>query len=117
MRQLADLSKTPILALAGEGVIHHFRRRYHGTLILNVGIDRKHGAELLREGFGDLIAFGRDYIANPDLVECIRLDAPLNEQRPEGYFGSASVDDTDYPFLKAQTGEMAGNTSTEQTHA
>jgi N-ethylmaleimide reductase len=60
MRQLADLSKTPIPALAGDGVIHHFRRRYHGTLILNVGIDRKPGAELPREGFGDLIAFGRD---------------------------------------------------------
>ena len=82
MRQLADLSKTPIPALAGDGVIRHFRRRYHRTLILNVGIDRKHGAELPREGFGDLIAFGRDYIANPDLVERIRLDAPLNEQRP-----------------------------------
>jgi hypothetical protein len=83
MRQLADLWKTPISALAGDGVIHHFRGRYHGTLILNVGIDRKHAGELLREGFGDLIAFGRDYIANPDLVERIRLDAPLNEQRPE----------------------------------
>jgi len=65
MRQLAELSKTPISALAGDGVVHHFRRPYHGTLILNVGIDRKHGAELLREGFGDLIAFGRDYIAIP----------------------------------------------------
>jgi N-ethylmaleimide reductase len=117
MRQLADLSKTPIPALAGDGVIHHFRRRYHGTLILNVGIDRKHGAELLREGFGDLIAFGRDYIANPDLVERIRLDAPRNEQRPEGCYGSSSVGYTDYPFLKAPTAELAGNTGTEQTHA
>jgi 2,4-dienoyl-CoA reductase-like NADH-dependent reductase (Old Yellow Enzyme family) len=83
----------------------------------DVGIDRKHGAELLREGFGDLIAFGRDYIANPDLVERIRLDAPLNEHRPEGYYGSSSVGYTDYPFLKPQTAEMAGNTGTEQTHA
>jgi N-ethylmaleimide reductase len=116
MRQLADLSKTPISALAGDGVIHHFRRRYHGTLILNVGIDRKHGAELLREGFGDLIAFGRDYIANPDLVERIRLDAPLNEQRPEGYYGSSPVGYTDYPFLKPQTPEIAAGTDTERTH-
>jgi hypothetical protein len=91
MRQLAYLSNTPIPALTGDGVIHHFRRRYQGTLILNVDIDRKHGAELLREGFGDLVAFGRDYIANPDLVERIRLDAPRNEQRPEGCYGSSSV--------------------------
>jgi N-ethylmaleimide reductase len=116
MRQLADLSKTPIAALAGDGVIHHFRSRYHGTLILNVGIDRKHGAELVRQGLGDLIAFGRDYIANPDLVERIRLDAPLNEQRPEGYYGSSPVGYTDYPFLKSYTSEMVFNTGTEQTH-
>jgi N-ethylmaleimide reductase len=115
MRQLADLSKTPISALAGDGVIHHFRGRYHGTLILNVGIDRKHGAELTLEGLGDLIAFGRDYIANPDLVERIRLDAPLNEQRPEGYYGSSPVGYTDYPFLKSQAVEMNISTEAEQT--
>jgi len=95
-------------------VIHHFRGRYHGALILNVGIDRNHGAEFMREGFGDLIAFGRDYIANPDLVERIRLDAPLNEQRPEGYYGSSPVGYTDYPFLKPQA-EMNISTETEQT--
>jgi N-ethylmaleimide reductase len=117
MRQLADLSNTPISALAGDGVIHHFRSRYHGTLILNVGIDRKHGAELLQEGLGDLIAFGRDYIANPDLVERIRLDAPLNEQRPEGYYGSSPAGFTDYPFLKPQTSQIAVSPGTEQTHA
>jgi N-ethylmaleimide reductase len=115
MRQLADLAKTPISALAGDGVIHHFRGRYHGTLILNVGIDRKHGAELTLEGLGDLIAFGRDYIANPDLVERIRLDAPLNEQRPEGYYGSSPVGYTDYPFLKSQAVEMNISTEAEQT--
>src|SRR5438445_12699098 len=85
------------LRLAGDDVIHHLRKRYNGTLIL-VGIDWKRGAELLREGFEDLIAFGRDYIANPDLVERIRLDAALNERRPEGYYGSSAVDYADYPF-------------------
>jgi len=103
MRQFADLSGTPITLLAGDGVVHHFRKRYRGTLILNVGIDQKHGNKLLREGAGDLIAFGRDYIANPDLVERISLSAPLNEQRPEGYYGSSPVGYTDYPFLKAQS--------------
>jgi N-ethylmaleimide reductase len=98
-------------------VIHHFRGHYHGTLILNVGIDRKRAAELVREGFGGLIAFGRDYIANPDLVERIRLDAPLNEQRPEGFYGSSPVGYTDYPFLKPGTAEMAGSTGKEQTYA
>jgi N-ethylmaleimide reductase len=84
-------------------VLHHFRRLYHGTLILHVGIDPRHGAELLRDGLGDLIACGRAYIANPDLVERIRLDAPLNDQRPESYYGSPPVGYMDYPFIGNET--------------
>ena len=70
------------------------------ALILNVGINPTHGAQLLRDGLGDLIAFGRAYIANPDLVERLRLDAGLNDQRPEGYYGSSPVGYTDYPFIR-----------------
>jgi N-ethylmaleimide reductase len=99
MRQMADLSATPIASLAGDQVVHHFRRRYFGNLIPNVGIDRGHGNQLLQDRAGDLIAFGREYIANPDLVERIRLNAPLNGQRPEGYYGSSHVGYTDYPSL------------------
>lgn len=99
MRQMADLTGTPIEHMAGDAVVHHFRRLYNGTLILNVGINAIHGARLLSEGAGDLIAFGRDYIANPDLAERIRLDAPLNEQRPEYFYGDSATGYTDYPTL------------------
>jgi N-ethylmaleimide reductase len=102
MRQLADLSGTPIAALADDAVIHHFRKIYHGHLILNVGISREHAAELVAAGLGDFVAFGREYIANPDLVERIRLRAPLNEQRPEGYYGAAAFGYTDYPVITAK---------------
>jgi N-ethylmaleimide reductase len=99
MRQMADLTGTPIEALSGDAVIHHFRRRYNGSLILNVGINAEHGARLISEGAGDLVAFGRDYIANPDLVERIAAGAPLNPGRPESYYGSSAIGYTDYPFL------------------
>jgi N-ethylmaleimide reductase len=102
MRQLADLSGTPIAAMAGDAVVHHFRKIYHGQLILNVGINREHAIELIAAGLGDLVAFGREYIANPDLVERIRLRAPLNEQRTEGYYGATAFGYTDYPFLTAK---------------
>jgi N-ethylmaleimide reductase len=102
MRQLADLSGTPIAALADDAVIHHFRKIYHGHLILNVGISREHATELVAAGLGDFVAFGREYIANPDLVERIRLRAPLNEQRPEGYYGAAAFGYTDYPVITAK---------------
>jgi N-ethylmaleimide reductase len=71
----------------------------------------------LQGGAGDLIAFGREYIANPDLVERIRLNAPLNEQRPEGYYGSSHVGYTDYPFLTKK--QIVSNKSPvkEEAHA
>ena len=102
MRQLADLSGTPIAALAGDAVIHHLRKIYDGQLILNVGISHEHATELVDAGLGDFVAFGREYIANPDLVERIRLRAPLNEQRPEGYYGAAAFGYTDYPVITAK---------------
>ena len=40
IRQIADLSGTPIATLAGDAIVHHFRKIYHGQLILNVGISR-----------------------------------------------------------------------------
>jgi N-ethylmaleimide reductase len=99
MRQMADLTGTPIEHMSGDAVAHHFRHLYTGTLILNVGINANHGGHLISEGAGDLIAFGRDYIANPDLVERLRLDAPLNEPRPEYFYGNSAKGYTDYPNL------------------
>jgi N-ethylmaleimide reductase len=105
MRQNADLTGTPIEGLSGDAVIHHLRKRCDGSLILNVGIDAEHGERLIREGAGDLVAFGRTYIANPDLVERIAAGAPLNEGRPEGYYGSSPIGYTDYPFLTSEAPE------------
>lgn len=101
MRQMADLSATPLAALAGDAVIPHFRGIYSGSVILNVGIDTDHARQLARMDDHLLIAFGREYIANPDLVERIRTGAPLNQQRPSGYYGASPVGYTDYPFLSA----------------
>jgi len=99
MRQMADLAGTPIQQMSGDAVVHHFRRFYPGTLILNSAIDAQHGAGLIAEGAGDLVAFGRDYIANPDLAERIRRGAPLNQPRPEYFYGSTPTGYTDYPTL------------------
>jgi N-ethylmaleimide reductase len=99
MRQLADLTGTPLQSMEGDGVLHHFRPLYKGTLILNAGIDAAHAEKLLQQGLGELIAFGREYIANPDLVERLRLGSPLNAQRPENYYGPSAEGYTDYPTL------------------
>jgi N-ethylmaleimide reductase len=99
MRQMADLAGSPIEHMSGDAVVHHFRRLYSGALILNAGISAQHAASLIAEGAGDLVAFGRDYIANPDLAERIRLNARLNEPRPEYFYGSSATGYTDYPPL------------------
>src|SRR5580658_893477 len=64
MRQMADLAGSPLEHMSGDAVVHHFRGLYAGTLILNAGLDAPNAARLISEGTGDLVAFGRDHIAN-----------------------------------------------------
>jgi len=53
--------------------------------------------EAVDTGHGDLFAIGRDFLANPDLVERLRTGAPLNEQRTELFYGGGAEGYTDYP--------------------
>ena len=99
MRQLADLTGTPLEALSGDSIIHHVRKIYKGTMMLNVGLDAAHAEELLQAGLGELVAFGRDFIANPDLVERVRANASLNAQQPETFYGPDAKGYTDYPTI------------------
>jgi N-ethylmaleimide reductase len=52
-----------------------------------------------RMGRIDLVAFGRPFIANPDLVERIRRGAPLNEPDRTTFYGGGTEGYTDYPLL------------------
>ncbi len=99
MRQLADLNGTPLVALQGDDVLNHARKHYFGKIILNVDIEPDHAENLVSSEEVDAIAFGREYIANPDLVERLLIGASLNPQRPEGYYGSSPEGYTDYPFI------------------
>jgi N-ethylmaleimide reductase len=76
--------------------------------MLNVGITPPHGEQLLRQRLGEVIAFGREYIANPDLVERIRKGGPLNPQRSQRYYGTTGEGYTDYPTLAQLQSEVAG---------
>ncbi|PYG51641.1 N-ethylmaleimide reductase [Pantoea sp. AG1095] len=55
--------------------------------------------DLIARGLIDAVAFGRDFIANPDLVARLQQDAPLNPQRPESFYGGGAEGYTDYPTL------------------
>jgi 2,4-dienoyl-CoA reductase-like NADH-dependent reductase (Old Yellow Enzyme family) len=60
----------------------------------------------LREGKADLIAFGRKFIANPDLPERLRIGAPFNADDPTTYYGGGEKGYTDYPSLERDRGEQ-----------
>ena len=80
-----------------------FRQRVRdafGQMIIAAGGYTAEKAEQnIKDGYIDAVAFGRDYIANPDLAERIREGAPLNEQHPQTFYGGGTEGYTDYPFL------------------
>jgi N-ethylmaleimide reductase len=82
-----------------EAYIRDLRRRYDGLIIVAGGYTAETAEAALRAGLADLIAFGKPYIANPDLTERFRLDVPLAVGDPETYYQGGDDGYTDYPFF------------------
>ncbi len=76
----------------------HFRSLYRGTLISAGGYTRETGEGMIRQGDADLIAYGRLFIANPDLPERFAHNAPLNTYHRLTFTGGGEQGYTDYPF-------------------
>lgn len=79
------------------------RRRFKNTYIANNGYDRDLATTRLTEDKADLFAFGRPFIANPDLVERLKADAPLANFNPATLYGGAAEGYIDYPALAVAT--------------
>ena len=69
-----------------------------GAWMVNNAYDRELAEQALAQG-ADLVAFGRSYISNPDLVERLQRGAPLNEIDKQTLYGGGAEGYTDYPFL------------------
>ena len=78
------------------------RRAFDGAYMANNGYDLDLAQATLREDRADLIAFGRPFIANPDLVERLRTAAPLNTLDRDTLYGGDAKGYTDYPALRRQ---------------
>lgn len=89
--------------MGGESYPSQFRQAVRATFtnsIIGAGAyTLEKGQDLVERGLIDAVAFGRDFIANPDLVERLAQGAPLNEQHPESFYGGDAKGYTDYPFL------------------
>ena len=76
------------------------RKAFSGAYIANNGYTREMAIETLTAGRADLIAFGRPFISNPDLVERLRCGAPYNELDAKTLFGGGEKGYIDYPALE-----------------
>ena len=76
-----------------------FRPMTSAPVIVNTGFDKAKGNAVLEAGDADMVAFGVPYIANPDLVDRLRGDAPLNKPDPATFYGVGPKGYTDYPTL------------------
>jgi N-ethylmaleimide reductase len=76
------------------------RDRFKGGFILAGGFKHESAEKALLEGHADLIAFGRSFLANPDLVERMRENAPLNAPDMATFYLPGPKGYTDYPTLK-----------------
>jgi len=92
------------VTMAGEvskGVdMREIRRHYNGVYIANGGYDKIRGNAVIASDAADLVAFGVPFLANPDLPERFRRDAPLNEADQSTFYGGDEHGYTDYPVLE-----------------
>jgi len=84
------------------------RQKFQGPLILTNGFTCATATRVLEENLADAAAFGRLFIANPDLPERFRLNMPLNPPDESAYYGEAEKDYTGYPALGAQPVQRQG---------
>lgn len=94
----ADWEDAPVMPVAFKEAL---RMIYRGTLIYAGKYTVARAEEALAKGWADLIAFGRPFIANPDLPERLRQGLPLNPPDKATFFGGEAEGFTDYPVAEA----------------
>lgn len=79
-------------------VAKHFRKHYSGTLITAGNYTPESGREALESGIADLVAYGRLFIANPDLPDRIAANAPINTPDVDTFYTRGPEGYVDYKF-------------------
>jgi len=77
-------------------VTPHFRKIFNGPLITNVGFDYESGNRSIQNGDADMVAFGKLFISNPDLVERFAKNAPLNPWDTDTFYYGGEKGYIDY---------------------
>jgi N-ethylmaleimide reductase len=82
-----------------KGVLAVIRKGFSGTFIYSNGLTPATANDVLENGTADLVAFGRSFLANPDLVTRVASDAPLNQPDFQTLYTPGEKGYTDYPVL------------------
>jgi N-ethylmaleimide reductase len=83
-----------------DALVPKIRNIFTNTLILSGGYNPDKAEEALNNDYGDLVAFGRPFIANPDLVERYKNKLPLNQPKFDLFYTSGREGYTDYPVFE-----------------
>lgn len=78
-------------------VTPHFRKFFRGPLITNVDFDMESGNRILADGYADMVAYGKLFISNPDLVERFRKGLALNPWDKSTFYHGGEKGYIDYP--------------------
>ncbi len=78
-----DVSEVPY---AVTEIGKRYRPMYDGTLMINAGFDQESGNKVIEEGNADLVAYGKPYISNPDLVERFAENMPLSDWNTDTFY-------------------------------
>ncbi|MGB5261856.1 MAG: alkene reductase [Gammaproteobacteria bacterium] len=75
------------------------RDHFDGYYMANNNYDKVRGENVIASGEANMVAYGRPFLANPDLVQRFRTDAELNSPDPDTFYGGDETGYTDYPAL------------------
>jgi N-ethylmaleimide reductase len=90
----ADWDDAPVVPDAFRQAL---RKRFANTIIVAGRYDYARASRILDKGYADLVAFGRPFIANPDLPRRLQLDLPLTDFQTAALFGGGIAGYADYP--------------------
>ncbi|MEX2349372.1 MAG: alkene reductase [Flavobacteriaceae bacterium] len=88
-----DVSEVPF---AVTEIAKHYRPLYNGTLMINTDFDREKGNAVIAAGDADLVAFGRPFVSNPDLVERFEQKIDLTPWDKDTFYTSGKEGYIDY---------------------
>ncbi len=103
VKQLAPLNLAYLhVALFGAKTDYHalLRPLFKGTYLMGSGLDKAKAEQVLESNQADATVFGGAFLANPDLVERFKQNAPLNTPNKDTFYSPGAEGYTDYPTLK-----------------